>query len=59
MATKGRKQNLKSGDEYDIASPKSRKLLNFSNKFVRYIKRKMNKRERKDGKTKTQQEIDS
>ena len=44
------KQQLKSGDEYDVISKRSRKLLCMSRKIIRKVKRAVNKRFRKEGK---------
>ena len=53
----GRKQKLKDGDEYDCASTRSRALLSFRPGQTKSIKRKMNKRWRKEAKKDILKEI--
>ncbi len=45
----GRRQALKGGDEWDVASRNARRVVNMPRGFTRQVKRKMNKRERKAG----------
>jgi len=46
---KGRRQRLKSGDEWDAAHRRSRRLVSFRAGEPKKIKRQMNKRARKEG----------
>lgn len=49
MAGKGRKQQLKSGDEADAASRYARSVVSFRSGELKQIKRRMNKRVRREG----------
>lgn len=55
--SKGRKQITKGGDEFDIVTG-WRKLFSWSRGDLKRIKRKMNKRDRKDAKQTIKKEID-
>lgn len=55
---KGRKQKLKSGDEWDVVSTEARKLLCFTQKpgACKQIKKILNKRARQEDKRLEQEE---
>ncbi len=57
MAAKARKEKLKSGDEYDAASRKARRIVPFSRKRLRQVKRRMNKRTRHIARAETRMEL--
>ena len=57
MAAKARKDKLKSGDEHDAASRKARRIVPFSRKRLREVKRRMNKRTRRIANAETRVEL--
>ena len=48
MAAKGRKEQAKGGDEADAASPRARRIVSFGRGELRRVKRRMNKRVRRE-----------
>ena len=48
MAAKGRKEQVKGGDEADAASRRARRIVTFGRGELRKIKRRMNKRIRRE-----------
>ena len=57
MSAKGRRQVLKNGDEADVASKRARKIVPFRRGAVQKIKRKMNKRARKEAGTAIRRDV--
>ncbi len=57
MTAKARKDKLKSGDEHDAVSRKARRIVPFSRKRLRQVKRRMNKRTRCVAKAETRMEL--
>lgn len=57
MSAKGRRQRLKGGDEWDAASKRARGIVPFQRGVLQKIKRKMNKRDRKQAGAAIQQEV--
>lgn len=53
MPDKGRKQQLKSGDEADAASQYARSIVPFRRGELKQIKRRMNKRLRREWREET------
>ena len=48
MTAKGRKEQVKGGDEADAASRRARRIVPFGRGELRKIKRRMNKRVRRE-----------
>ena len=57
MTAKARKDKLKSGDVHDAVSRKARRIVPFSRKRLRQVKRRMNKRTRCVAKAETRMEL--
>lgn len=57
MAAKGRRQVLKSGDEQDAASRRARRIVPFTRKRLREVKRRMNRHARRAGRMEARTEF--
>lgn len=57
MAPKGRREQVKGGDEADAASRRARRIVPFGRGELRSIKRRMNKRVRREAREALRKEL--